>query len=155
MDNKRGILMQFRDRLIVGVVIIAAFFGFKIYQNYSRKDLTNTDVESIMTTAEQSFIKAEAVVFKGGPVDPDDTPIGPNPDPDKCICKGTGKIVQGDGHVTDCPYHKKEPTQSKVKCKCDTSKTYCNCISTYGKCCLLYTSPSPRDLSTSRMPSSA
>ena len=24
-----------------------------------------------------------------------------------------------------------------------------------GKCCLLYTSPSPRDLSTSRMPSSA
>ena len=25
----------------------------------------------------------------------------------------------------------------------------------YAKCCLLYTSPSPRDLSTSRMPSSA
>ena len=27
--------------------------------------------------------------------------------------------------------------------------------STFFKCCLLYTSPSPRDLSTSRMPSSA
>ena len=28
-------------------------------------------------------------------------------------------------------------------------------IDAEGKCCLLYTSPSPRDLSTSRMPSSA
>ena len=30
-----------------------------------------------------------------------------------------------------------------------------NCINTRIKVCLLYTSPSPRDLSTSRMPSSA
>ena len=134
--------MQLKDRIIVGVVIIAAFFGFKIYQNYLRKDLTNVDVESIMTTAEQSFIKAEAAVFKSVPVDPDDTPIGPNPDPDKCICKGTGKIVQGDGHVSDCPYHKKGSTQSKTKCKCDTSKTYCNCVSAYGKCSCNNTSTS-------------
>ena len=28
-------------------------------------------------------------------------------------------------------------------------------VNTASKCCLLYTSPSPRDLSTSRMPSSA
>ena len=31
----------------------------------------------------------------------------------------------------------------------------CKNISPEGVCCLLYTSPSPRDLSTSRMPSSA
>ena len=127
--------MQLKDRVIVGVIIIVSLFGFKIYQNSSRNDLTNTDIESIITTAEQSFIKAETAVFKNVPVDPDDTPIGPHPDPDKCICKGTGKIVQGDGHVSDCPYHKKpEPIESKTKCKCDTRNTYCNCIPAYGKC---------------------
>ena len=57
-----------------------SLFGFKIYQNFSRNDLTNVDIESIITTAEQSFIKAGAA----------------------------GKIVQGDGHVSDCPYHKKQ-----------------------------------------------
>tara|TARA_R110000868_G_scaffold315517_10_gene576426 strand:+ start:1648 stop:2022 length:375 start_codon:yes stop_codon:yes gene_type:complete len=36
-----------------------------------------------------------------------DTPdvIGPDPDPDKCICGGSGWITQGDGHKTRCPYH--------------------------------------------------
>ena len=127
--------MQLKDRVIVGVIIIVSLFGFKIYQNSSRNDLTNTDIESIITTAEQSFIKAETAVFKSVPVDPDDIPIGPNPDPDKCICKGTGKIVQGDGHVSDCPYHKKsEPIKSKTKCKCDTRTRYCNCVPAYGKC---------------------
>ena len=33
------------------------------------------------------------------------------------------------------------------------SKMFCGCSTVFG--CLLYTSPSPRDLSTSRMPSSA
>jgi hypothetical protein len=47
-----------KDRAIVGVIIIVSLFGFKIYQNSSRNDLTNADIESIITTAEQSFIKA-------------------------------------------------------------------------------------------------
>ena len=33
--------------------------------------------------------------------------MGPDPDPKKCICKGSGIIVQGDGHKTPCPYHSK------------------------------------------------
>ena len=126
--------MQFKHRAIVGLVVIVSFIGFKFYQNYSRNVLTNVDIESIMNTAEQSFIKAEAAVFKSDPVDPDDRPVGPDPDPDKCICKGTGKIVQGDGHVSDCPYHKKEEPKTKNRCKCDTHNTYCNCVPTYGKC---------------------
>ena len=125
--------MQLKDRIVVGVIIITSLFGFKIYQNYSRNVLTNDDVNSIMITAEQSFIKAEAVVFKNKPVNPDDVPIGPDPDPDKCVCKGTGKIVQGDGHVTDCPYHKKNQT-TRLKCKCDTHSTYCNCVNKHGHC---------------------
>ena len=49
-----------------------------------------------------SFDKAEAEVF-----DNDPTPdiIGPNPDPKKCPCGGSGWIKQGDGHKTKCPYH--------------------------------------------------
>mgnify|MGYP003648995982 CR=1 FL=1 len=81
-DDLRGRLdgTLLKDRAIVGVIIIVSLFGFKIYQNFSRNDLTNVDIESIITTAEQSFIKAGAA----------------------------GKIVQGDGHVSDCPYHKKQ-----------------------------------------------
>ena len=127
--------MQIKDRAIIGVLLIAGFLGFNIYENYSRNQLTNVDVDSIISTAEQSFIEAESVVFKTKPVDPDDEPMGPNPDPDKCICKGTGKIVQGDGHVSDCPYHKKqEPVTAEHSCKCVTNDTYCNCESQFGTC---------------------
>ena len=56
-------------------------------------------------------------------------------------------------------------TDGKIKGKCGTSKDKKNpdrCLPrakanslTQSQSCLLYTSPSPRDLSTSRMPSSA
>lgn len=36
-----------------------------------------------------------------------------DPDPAKCICKGTGIIVQGDGHKTPCPYHSKTTISNK------------------------------------------
>lgn len=58
--------------------------------------------------AQDSFKEAESRVFvvKPKPPKPDDV-VGPNPDPAKCICKGTGVIVQGDGHRTACEYHAK------------------------------------------------
>ena len=49
-----------------------------------------------------SFNEAEAKVFNLTPI-PDI--VGPHEDPNKCICKGSGVIVQGDGHKTVCPYH--------------------------------------------------
>ena len=52
-----------------------------------------------------SFDKAEKEVFGSKPT-PDI--VGPNPDPDKCICGGSGVITQGDGHKTPCPYHAKK-----------------------------------------------
>ena len=51
-----------------------------------------------------AFDIAQAKVFNIVP-DDDDEPLGPDPDVNKCICRGTGKIAQGDGHTTDCPYH--------------------------------------------------
>ena len=50
-----------------------------------------------------AFDRAEKEVYKTSPT-PDDI-VGPHPDPDKCICKGSGVIKQGDGHTTPCPYH--------------------------------------------------
>ena len=39
----------------------------------------------------------------------------PDPDPKKCICKGSGIIVHGDGHKTVCPYHgKKTNSMQKI-----------------------------------------
>jgi hypothetical protein len=53
-----------------------------------------------------AFDKAEKEVYNVDPK-PDNIPVGPNEDPNKCVCKGTGKIVHGDGHTTPCPYHSK------------------------------------------------
>jgi hypothetical protein len=50
----------------------------------------------------KSFDGAEMQVFGDKPA-PDI--IGPDPDPKKCICGGSGWIQQGDGHKTKCPYH--------------------------------------------------
>ena len=50
-----------------------------------------------------------------------------------------------------------EPVLSRIHSQCITGESFfsmrCDCR--YQLTCLLYTSPSPRDLSTSRMPSSA
>lgn len=77
--------------------------------------------------------------------DDEETVDGPHEDPEKCVCKGTGKITHGDGHQTDCPYHAdgdEKPDEDednndnnrRVTCKCDTATTYCNCKAAYGKC---------------------
>jgi hypothetical protein len=77
------------------------------------EDITNmysSYVEEWKRDCSSSFDKAEKEVFTKAPEPkPDD---GTNPDASKCICKGTGIIVQGDGHKTACPYHGKS---SKIR----------------------------------------
>tara|TARA_R100000152_G_C6782111_1_gene218434 strand:+ start:672 stop:1079 length:408 start_codon:yes stop_codon:yes gene_type:complete len=58
-----------------------------------------------------AFNQAEKEIFKDDNPTPD--VLGPHPDPDKCICGGSGIIVHGDGHKTVCPYHGKKKT-SKI-----------------------------------------
>lgn len=75
-------------------------------------DIYSSYVEGWKKECTVSFDTAEKEIFKEDniPVVIDET----NPDPAKCICKGTGIIVQGDGHKTVCPYHgKSSQTQSK------------------------------------------
>ena len=62
----------------------------------------------------QAFDEAEVKVFN---VKPKPDIVGPHEDPDKCVCKGTGVIVQGDGHKTLCPYHGNKYQGIKKKLK--------------------------------------
>ena len=80
-----------------------------------------------------AFVANEQV--KDGP----DDVLGPDPDPAKCICKGTGIITHGDGHQTPCPYHGQDNVYSGQRdwgCKCDSEKkgTYCGCKEEHGRC---------------------
>jgi hypothetical protein len=72
------------------------------------EDITNMYSSYVTEWQEKckaAFDNAEKEVFK---VDPKPQPVvDVDPDPAKCICKGTGIIVQGDGHKTVCPFHAK------------------------------------------------
>lgn len=76
------------------------------------EDITNMYSSYVTEWQEQcrtAFDNAEKEVFK---ISPAPKPVvDTDPDPAKCICKGTGIIVQGDGHKTECQYHSK--TNSK------------------------------------------
>tara|TARA_Y100000592_G_scaffold20870_1_gene32079 strand:+ start:3775 stop:4134 length:360 start_codon:yes stop_codon:yes gene_type:complete len=98
--------MTTQQKAVIGAIII---FGFIYFQREPKEALTASDVQPIIDKTEEAFKQAESKVLN---IVPDDIePSGPDPDPEKCICKGTGKIVQGDGHVSDCPYHSK-PTSA-------------------------------------------
>mgnify|MGYP007061955789 CR=1 FL=1 len=60
-----------------------------------------------------AFDKAEKQVYN---IEPIVVPIGPNEDPSKCPCRGTGVVVHGDGHTTPCPFHSKS---SPTECNCE------------------------------------
>jgi hypothetical protein len=133
--------MSIKNRAILGVVAVSAFIYIQISEKKSESRLTNDEIQSIISEVEQSFKDAEKEILSK-PDDPD-TPLVPDPDPKKCVCKGTGEIIQGDGHVTPCPYHAEPDKPDKpdkpdepqnLKCQCDTASTYCTCIKAYGSC---------------------
>ena len=83
--------------------------GFNNGFGCNTEDITNMYADYIEAWKEDianAFNEAEAKVLK---VSPDEI-IGPHPDPKKCVCKGSGIIVHGDGHKTVCPYHGKKQT---------------------------------------------
>jgi len=59
-------------------------------------------VEQWKQEVKNSFNEAEIKVYN---ITPTPDIVGPDEDPNKCICKGTGVIKQGDGHTTPCPFH--------------------------------------------------
>lgn len=65
-------------------------------------NMYNDYIDSWKIEISKAFDEAEIKIYSKKP-----TPnvIGIDPDPTKCICKGTGTITHGDGHTTDCSYH--------------------------------------------------
>ena len=106
MTNKTN--EDFVIKVIVGMILGVVLLSFsQNSENNSRFGMTNDEVSTIISQTNKAFDLAEEKVLKIKP-NPDDTPSGPDPDPEKCICGGTGKITHGDGHQTDCPYHAKK-----------------------------------------------
>lgn len=94
--------------LLVCLIGLAGCGYCEPYCMLEDSDITNmysSYVEEWKRDCSSSFNKAEKEVFVIVPNPPPDD--GTNPDASKCICKGTGIIVQGDGHKTSCPYHGK------------------------------------------------
>lgn len=116
--------MNIGTRAIIGTIGIVVFIYFTNSSKNENKGLTNEQSDVIMKDIENAFDKAELEILDGKP-EPDDKPLRPDPDPKKCICQGTGKIIQGDGHVTSCPYH---GSKDVPKCKCGCDKDGCDCV---------------------------
>ena len=113
--------MTTQQKAVIGAILI---FGFIFFQREPKESLTSTDIQPIIERTEKAFSESEASVLKVVP-DEDEDVLGPDPDPEKCICKGTGKIVQGDGHVSDCPYHSKKSETTKDCKECENkTNTY-------------------------------
>jgi hypothetical protein len=87
------------------------------------EDITNMYADYIKEWKKEisiAFDEAEKKVYNTKP-----TPniVGPDEDPAKCPCKGTGIIVQGDGHKTLCPYHSSQLNQIKGQLKASSGKS--------------------------------
>ena len=129
--------MKKKNIFPVGVLFlfVVIVLSDKILSSSTTKDETSISFDVALNEGYVAFIANEN--------EPQDPTPKPDPDPAKCPCKGTGNITHGDGHVTPCPYHKKD--EEPKKCQCDTDNTYCDCINTYGKCnCVKRSSPNPK-----------
>lgn len=94
-----------KNLLIIASLFIAGC-AYQPFCHFNGEDVTNmysSYVEEWQKEVKVSFDSAEKEVFIVAPK-PDDI-VGPHQDPKKCICKGTGIIVQGDGHESLCPFH--------------------------------------------------
>ena len=95
--------MKYLSTLLILLCLGCCNSNYCLIKNEDINNMYASYVEEWKQDCSKSFDKAEKEIFIDNPEpSPDD---GTNPDPKKCICKGTGIIVQGDGHKTACPYH--------------------------------------------------
>ena len=115
-------------RLQIVILLAVCLRGY----SYSMMPAGTTDFDHSRNEGYVAFVVNEVEYQAPNPIPQ------PDPDPEKCACKGTGIITHGDGHTTHCPYHYEEEDEDdgerNWRCKCDTRRTYCNCIATNGEC---------------------
>lgn len=97
--------MNTSTKVLIGLGLIAAMVFYQIKSQIPSSGVSNDKIDAIIVNTQDAFEKAESLVLEIEPSPDPDAPLRPDPDPEKCICKGTGNIIQGDGHVTKCPYH--------------------------------------------------
>ena len=127
--------MEFDSKMIRLTVAVLLFLaGTSIVAKNNDVELVKGQVDGMLLDVHQAFNEAENDILNIEPdPEPDPEPLGPDPDASKCICKGTGIITHGDGHTTDCPYHKNKD-ETKVcaeDCKRDCDEG-CNCANSSG-----------------------
>lgn len=92
----------------VGVKVPSIIDGGTPFGNFQDDD----QVQKQKNQVAKAFESAEKEIFG---IKPTPDIVGPHPDPNKCICKGSGFIVHGDGHRTICPYHGKKGENIMIK----------------------------------------
>ena len=97
--------MNTSTKVLIGFGLIAAMVFYQIKSQLPNNSVSNDKINATIVNTKDAFDQAESSVFGVDPTPDPDAPLRPDPDPEKCICKGTGNIIQGDGHVTKCPYH--------------------------------------------------
>lgn len=127
--------MEFDSKMIrLSIAVLLFLAGTSIVAKNNDTELMQGQVDDILLDVHQAFNEAENDVLNIDPEpEPEPEPLGPHPDASKCICKGTGIITHGDGHTTDCPYHK-QVDDTKVcaeDCKGDCDED-CNCANSSG-----------------------
>jgi hypothetical protein len=114
-----------KNKIILSLILVLS--SQYVYSDDNILSMYSSLVKQWKEDIANAFDMAEKEVYNVVP-SPNNEPV-PDPDPKKCACKGTGKIVQGDGHVTPCPYHSSSAAPSatvEVKnitnftCKCET-----------------------------------
>jgi hypothetical protein len=125
--------MDIQQRIGIGAMVVVGFIATTTNsEKNEEKRLTKAQSEAIIRDVEKAFDKVEKDILDK-PVIPDNTPSGPDLDPKKCICKGTGQYERpdapGSGKMVECPFHgsKDVPT-----CSCGCDKSGCKC--TNGDC---------------------
>lgn len=95
------------------LAVIALTFtgcGTDLLHGVSHDDIVKVhqfDVQTFSNKVANALHKAQLNVLGSTPSPDDVKPLGPDEDPNKCACRGTGVIRHGDGHTTKCPYHGK------------------------------------------------
>jgi len=103
-------------KYLVGLILLLALAGCSAINccYLPTADITDMYAQYIdewKSQAKVAFEEAEAKVFV---VAPKPDVVGPDEDPAKCVCKGTGIIIHGDGHKTPCPFHSKSSSRMKA-----------------------------------------
>ena len=127
--------MEFDSKMIrLSIAVLLFLAGTSIVAKNNDTELMQGQVDDILLDVHQAFNEAENDILNIDPEpDPEPEPLGPHPDASKCICKGTGIITHGDGHTTDCPYHK-QVDDTKIcaeDCRGDCDED-CNCANSSG-----------------------